>query len=211
MAFELLTWNSQGAKWGEVWNAVKQRRPAVFCLQECGVPPDYGFKKFATGTFGTYWSATYNGYYIFYCEWLYAVNRRCDLAILSQTKTSSFYSESNYRPMIGLEIEPGKFAFTLHAPASNQAAEYNKTLLIQGIRRLAKQPSAWICAGDFNCEPKAMASPAHWRVIASANPTQQSGGVLDYAVYAGQLQVGYQGAVGTLVSDHYGQAFSVSW
>jgi hypothetical protein len=105
----------------------------------------------------------------------------------------------------GLQHAPsGVWIYSIHAP-SNGGSAWQMGWINAVIVAIAGRGHAnWICAGDFNATPAAVAavSPVGTMVVHPNCPTQQSGGCLDFAVCsAGVLNSAQVGAGRN--SDHW--------
>lgn len=216
MPREIVTWNSQGGKWGDlrdVFTALKEDEIPVFCVQEAGVAAR-GMNRIETET--DYWlyewelgtsSRSRKRYYTYY-QWG-EDNVRCSLGIITNARPEEVVTiAGKRRPCIGVRISDDlPWFFTLHA-TSGYNGKNDAEDLLEGILQLVGD-SEWIAAGDFNAEPGELKSHL-WRVRPPEKPTHKSGRRLDYVVQSSDLMVtevcqAYHPRQGLLDSDHIPQ------
>jgi Endonuclease/Exonuclease/phosphatase family len=86
----------------------------------------------------------------------------------------------------GLQHSNGVWVFSIHAP-STQGGAWQMNWIGRTLAAIAGRCKDWICAGDFNAAPTAVAmvAPRGLLVVAPGTPTQMSGNELDFAVCTG--------------------------
>lgn len=120
---------------------------------------------------------------------------RVNLAIVSQRRADEVIvlppPSTASRPIIGIRIGADAF-FTVHALANrgvDSPAIINSVFnFFRNSHRPEIQATNWMIGGDFNRDPdtlrRAIETPARNNtvILSPSDPTQRSGGVLDYAV-----------------------------
>lgn len=231
----LITWNMQGGsagqddKWtGTVqgWITTEQKGVGyadVICLQECSLPPEsWKLNEHDDGihegvvNLGTesrpkrVWIVIYE---------FGDQNNRCSLGIIIKRDKPTSYEivrstdSSKLRPLVGVQVENNQdsFVYSIHAPSANH--KFSASVANGMLEKV--EHSLWICAGDFNSPPDTLKNDEKWSqtwaLSNSEQPTQQSGGVLDYLVTNWSANsVKYLGKPSGGISDHYAQMFQIN-
>lgn len=148
-----------------------------------------------------------------------AANNRCSMALLYRLPGQAAmpglrviaHQAAGLRPLIGMQGPRGTWIFTIHAPSGNHLAASGvaNNLVAQIAGALGPGPAHWVCAGDYNCSPQDMVRrgfPAN-RVISRNKATHRNGSTLDFAIRSPMAIVGLDHHTGSLMSDHFSQAF----
>ncbi|WP_114815243.1 endonuclease/exonuclease/phosphatase family protein [Paraburkholderia kururiensis] len=227
------TWNMQGGVNTPYINQVVQQTGAhVLCLQECGNLAEHlqGRAPILNGM-GAIIGYTGNlrlGYGFMQCVYWENVWAQGGLAVLSNIGINNYgilppapvhgFAPANPRAMPWITVrDPWNgnviSVYSIHSPPVDgltttlqQTCAWNNTQLAQ-INAIG---GTWACVGDFNADPTVpgFVAPPVGNIVRGNRATQQSGGILDYAVtnafgFAYQQQTQLAGA-----SDHYPQVFT---
>jgi len=201
----MITWNSQGFKWGCYMDLLIDFADQL-CLQECGnmlpmaqkswrpVGKEGVFREEEVNIGKSYYTPEYVQIFNWHNEM--AGNPRCSLAILIKNYGYKINLQYYYptmedwededikvryrpRPLIYYEYNENNIIATCHCPASNNAERVRN---VYANYLNTKYPNhTWQMIGDFNCPPEntIYGTTLVWD---SNSRTQDSGGILDYMV-----------------------------
>jgi endonuclease/exonuclease/phosphatase family metal-dependent hydrolase len=228
----IATWNMQGATKVPDINTVAQSTSAnVICLQECGLLPEH-LKDTVPLTGGDGSTIGCTGKFIVghdFMECVYWENAwaQGSLAVLSNITvkaygimapaTPSGYTPTKPRSMPWMTVEDPRTQapitiYSIHSPAVFGAVTVRDTCEWNNaqIAQIAALGGTWACVGDFNADPTALnfQGPPAGHIKRGTQATQQSGGILDYAITNDDDHFVYQQQT-TVVSsaDHFPQVF----
>lgn len=209
------TWNIQGQNYNNAFSSYTEAKNRmlnneidVLCLQEAGnlfniIPcPRWEILNNGLYCIGDRIGSQSRGadICVYYAPWG-NVNERCSLAILVKQSmnlwnSAIFFPEQNCRPVIGFVTAENVAVYNIHAPSSNNAANFVKKALTN-ISYLHQTHNNLfqhiILTGDFNCNPSEVMNFLYHNPILNYRcyapvykdkfvPTQKSGNCLDYCV-----------------------------
>lgn len=172
-----------------------------------------------------------NIYYIYFSRVDTGANR-VNLAIVSRQRASrvvilgtSVFAAGYGRPVLGIEVD-NSYYFNIHAIANGGSDSGVVTARVWEYFNQNNNQSSWMITGDFNRNPYGTNSlqglldtrfphvAENVTIVSQNAPTQDSGGILDYAV-VGQINsinvplitlrasLFIAGLLGQMSSDHY--------
>lgn len=213
-----LTWNMQhgGDRWITLEGTGRASLFDFICLQEMDVrsfPGGWAGGATAGGTihFGTRSRGVAYNYFVQH----FGLTGMNSLAVLSPHLIINTHSVMppwvSTRPSPGIEVNlPGyglAWVFSIHAPSLGGSPAQLGWIDTVLTSIQTHSGGNFICAGDFNASPAAIASMG-WSVVSSGEVTQRSGGELDFAVCSAGLVTIARADTAFSTSDHVSVRFS---
>ncbi|MCC8395284.1 endonuclease/exonuclease/phosphatase family protein [Paraburkholderia sp. MMS20-SJTR3] len=227
----IATWNMRGAVNVPSINQVAQSTGAnIICLQECGSLAEHlqGRTPIVGGD-GSIIGYTGNlalGYGFMECVYWENVWGQGSLAVLSNLGISATgimapavsddFAPNNPRSLPWLSVTHPDLGtsitiYSIHSPPVFGSVTLTDTSAWNNaqIAQIAALGGTWACVGDFNADPTAIDfdGPPSGRIRRGTRATQESGGILDYAITNAENFNYRQETRAPSGSDHYPQVF----